>query len=265
MAGVGEEPGIVVNGEVVTVAQVMAGAKFSGRLAFIHQARDAALIRQEAEARGLEVSGEEIQEAANAFRAERGLQGSRETLAWLSDRSLSLEEWEGGLEQELLARRVRDAVVGGRIQEHFAQHLLSHGGAEISQLLVKDEGLASELALQVTEEGADFHALARRYSVDGATRPAGGYRGMVRRGELGPAAQAAVFGGREGQVVGPFRAREGWWLLKVEKLHPPILDDTLRERLAAELFEEWLSVRREQAAIRIPLLELQPLFGEDES
>lgn len=255
MAGVGDEPGIVVNGEVVTVAEVLAGAKFAGDLGFVRKARDAALIRQEAEQRGIEVSAEEIQESANAFRAARSLHGSRETLAWLSANYLSVEEWEEGLEQELLTRHVRDAVVGKRIEEYFAQHLLSHEGVELSQLLVRDEDLASELALQIAEEGADFHALARRHSLDRDTRRAGGYRGMARRGELPPAAQAAVFGAAEGEVVGPFRAREGWWLLKVEKLHPAVLDGALRERLAEELFEEWLGVRREQAEIQIPLLE----------
>ncbi len=39
------EPGLVVKDEVVTLRQVLAGAKFAGNLAFIRHAERAALVR----------------------------------------------------------------------------------------------------------------------------------------------------------------------------------------------------------------------------
>src|SRR5436309_614374 len=77
-------------------------------------------------------------------------------------------------------------------------------------------GLARELLLQITEEGADFHAAARRFSCDPDTRKLGGYAGWARRGSLPPAERAAAFAAAPGAPIGPFRTREGWLLYMVE-------------------------------------------------
>ena len=248
------EPALIVNGEIVTLGWVLGYAKFREELTLVDRACDAALIRQAAGERHLEVTPEELQQAADAFRRARGLHGVVQIQNWLAARSLSLEEWEAGLQADLLARKVRNAVAGRQVDRHFAQRILSYAGVELSQLLVGDEDLARELNVQLREEGADFHALARRHSRHEATRSAGGYRGLARRGELAASAQAAVFGASEGEVVGPFRTREGWWLYKVEKHRPAVLDEKLREHIGDELFEAWLSARRQEAEIRLPIL-----------
>jgi parvulin-like peptidyl-prolyl isomerase len=115
--------------------------------------------------------------------------------------------------------------------------------------------MAFELRAQILEEGADFYALARRYSQDAATRPSGGYVGKVPRKSLSAAVEAAVFGAKAGDLVGPLKVDRGWHLLKVEDLHPAVLDETTRQTLRTALFEEWLNDRRRKAEIQIPLLE----------
>jgi parvulin-like peptidyl-prolyl isomerase len=166
-------------------------------------------------------------------------------------------EWQAGLELDVLTRRVQDAVTEKKIEAYFAQHLLSFEHVTISHLLVPDENLARELMAQIEEDGADFYALARRYSTDAATRPASGYLGIVRRGELTPAAQAAVFGAQPGEVVGPFETRASWRLVRVEDVHPASLDDLTREEIKNTLFREWLAAQRENTPIRTPLLDVR--------
>jgi parvulin-like peptidyl-prolyl isomerase len=75
--------------------------------------------------------------------------------------------------------------------------------AAISRLVLADEGVARELRAQIVEDGADFHALTREYSIHAETRPAGGYAGLVIRTDMEPALEAAVFGSQPGKIVGP--------------------------------------------------------------
>src|SRR5205823_3598431 len=153
-----------------------------------------------------------------------------------------------------LARRVREAVTAKKIEPYFAQHRLDFDRATISRLVVAQEEIARELRAQIADEDADFHALARRYSIETATRPMGGYAGEVKRGELPAALQAEVFGGQAGEVAGPVRIREGWQLVKIEALRPAALDEPVRAAIEALLFEDWLAARRKAARIRVRLL-----------
>ena len=124
------------------------------------------------------------------------------TEQWLVENHLTFDEWGAMLEGGLLARRVRKAVTGKKIEPYFAQHRLDFDRATISRLVVAQEGLARELRAQIVDEDAAFHALARRHSTEAATRPMGGYAGEVKRGDLPAALQAEVFGGQPGDVVG---------------------------------------------------------------
>lgn len=256
MEQLGEAPALVVDGETLTLRQVLTDASLAGRLEWVRQAIDAELIRQEAEARGLEASCEELQSAADRFREERGLHTSAQTYAWLAEKGLSRADWSQFLEQEVLEQKLHHLIAGAQVEAHFAQHPLAYQRVELSQILVAEEDVARELFLQISDEDAEFHTLARRYSQDEATRKLGGYLGEVRRGELPAAAQAAVFGNLPGSVVGPFRFRDGWRLYLVEEHHPVVLDESLRTQITDELFAAWLAERRREVPVEKPLLEL---------
>jgi len=257
MANIGDYEALTVDGEPVSLRDLIAAAKYAGKTEFVELAVEAALLRRAARELDIEATAEDLQEAANTFRKARGLYNAQEAQAWLTAHHLSMEEWQAGLEFDVLTRKVREAVTEKKIEPHFAQHLLSFEHVTLSQILVKDEHLARELLAQVAEEDADFHALARRYSTDAATRPAGGYLGIVRRGELPAAVQAAVFGARPGETAGPFETREGWQIVRVESVRPAVLDEETREEIRRALFAEWRARVRENARVGAPLMALE--------
>ena len=123
------------------------------------------------------------------------------------------------IEERTVAVKLRKVLTANRTEQHFAENRLSFDSAVICRLVLKDEEVARELRAQIVEDGADFHALARQYSIDTGTKLAGGYAGHVRRADLEPALEAAVFGARPPQVVGPIKSDPGWELIKVN--HPP--------------------------------------------
>jgi parvulin-like peptidyl-prolyl isomerase len=247
---------LTVNDDSATLAEVMRVAKWRGQLEFLTAAADALLIRQEAARRGLAVSNDELQKAADQFRIERSLYDAASLRAWLENNRFDINDWETMLEQDALTRKVRDALTENQVEGHYASNRLHFESADISRIVVQDEGLARELKAQVTEDGADFHDLARRYTHEETTRLAGGYAGAVKRKELGASIESAVFGAAPGKIVGPFKANKMWTLIKVERLNRAPLDDALRDHIKEELFQEWLVEKRRKAKMSIALLEL---------
>jgi putative peptide maturation system protein len=245
-----------VNGEEISLYEVLLPAKGGGHLKFLQEAIDAAIIRQEAARYAIEVSDEELQSAADEFRAVHGLYDAAATEAWLAARRLTLDDWQSLVEGDVLREKLREAISADKIQQHFAVNKLAFDLAEISRLVVRDEDTARELRAQITEEGADFHSLARSYSIDASTKLAGGYAGNLKRADMEAAVESAVFGAQSGKVVGPFKLEDGWHLIKIESLHRAELDDSLRETIKEEVFAEWFEERLRRAEIKIPMLEV---------
>jgi putative peptide maturation system protein len=262
MPSLSEQIALEVNGEEVSLAEVLRVAKCAGHLQFVGSAVNAALVRQAAEKRGIEATDEELQDEADLFRAERELFDAEATEAWLADSSLSYSDWEAWLEERVVTRKLRETLFGEQIEQHFAVNRLSFDEADVSQLIVKDEDLAHEIRAQIVDDGADFHALAREHSIDEATRPAGGYAGLVRRAELEASVEAAVFGARPGAILGPFKDERGWMLVKVDGVRRATLDEATAKVIKEQLFDEWLTEQRGKARLRLPLL--QPDEDEDE-
>jgi putative peptide maturation system protein len=255
MSDLSEYVALEVNGEEFTLPEVLLTAKGNGRLEFLQQAIDAAIIRQEAAGRAIEVSDEELQSAADKFRAAHDLYDIAATEAWLTARRLTFEDWESFIEASVLRQKLREAVTANKIEQHFAVNKLSFDTAELSRLVVPDKEVAKELRAQIVDDGADFHLLAREHSVDVVTRPAGGYVGKLKRADMEAVVESAVFGAQTGSVIGPFKLEDGWYLIKIESLHRAKLDDALRETIKERIFAEWFEERLRRAKVKAPILE----------
>jgi len=264
MSDLSEYVALEVNGEEISLYDVLLPAKGDGNLEFLQEAINAAIIRQEAARLAIEVSDEELQSAADEFRAAHELYDVASTDAWLAARRLTFEDWEAFIEGNALRQKLCDTITADKIEQHFAVNKLAFDAAELSRLVVSDEDIARELRAQIIEEGADFHSLARTYSIDAATRLAGGYGGKVKRADMEAAVESSVFGAQPGNVVGPFKLEDGWHLIKIESLHRADLDDALRKTIKAEVFAEWFEERLRKARIKIPLLEVIAPVTESE-
>lgn len=245
-----------VNGEEITLPEVLSAAQFQGQLGFLQAIADMALIRQAAAQQGLEVADEELQAAADQFRTKYELHKAADLMRWLTERHLTLTTWETCLEEEVLTLKLREKLTAGKVELHFAQNKLNFDAAEIAWIFVKEETVARELRAQISEEEADFHKLARQHSIDAENKAAGGYAGIIKREELAAEADAAIFGAQPGYITPPIKINKGWYLFKVEALLRATLDDATRETIKAKLFKEWLDERRRKARITMPLFNL---------
>ncbi len=89
------------------------------------------------------------------------------------------------------------------------------GTAKVEEIRKRLEAIRAK-----AEKGADFAALARKYSQDNGTKEKGGDLGFFTRGTMVKPFEKAVFALKEGEISQPVRTRFGWHLIKLEKIEP---------------------------------------------
>lgn len=196
---------------------------------------------RQAREKGIRVADRDIQACADRIRMALDLYDAGETAAYLSRAGLTVEDFEDYCESLLLAEAFKNSLVDdAKIEAYFMNNRAQFEQARISVALVADENLANEIRLQVTEDGEDFHALARRHSMDETTRPAGGYVGWMVRRFLRPEAAALVFNASPGDLLGPFAADGGRkQLILVHEVIKPDLTEAVKAVIRDSIFKEW--------------------------
>jgi hypothetical protein len=201
-----------------------------------------ALVRQyildHAHEAGLSVTTEELQQAANAYRRGAGLHTAADTHAWLARQGLSADDFEAGLEEPLLAAKLRQQQSAAGIEAYFATHREDYERLRLALLVVGRDDLARELASQVRDEGRDLDAVAAAHGLP-----------VIRRELLRKELGEALAGAKDGEVVGPVATPEGFALARIEGRHEPVLGPATRQRIQHELFEDWLAARLGQATL----------------
>lgn len=248
-----KETAAIVNGERVSLQHILRHARRHQRMDFIDLAIESVLVRQAAVQLGIKVDDDELQEAADRFRSERGLESVEQTGAWLSANHLSVDDLADIVEDELLRQKVRDELTGKQVEAYYHENQRDFDTVALSRLLVEDEGIARELHLLITEEGEDFSVLAREYSIEMETCLAGGYAGYALRVQLEPEVARIVFDTPAGEMCPPVRVSAGWQVTRVEDHRPARLDEVTLQIIKEKLFRDWLT--EQHGKVEIPLLE----------
>lgn len=232
-----------LSGSQLTLGGLLRRLHVQGRLGSL--AREA-LARQhvldQARAAGLAVTPQELQRAADVYRRRVGLTSAADTRAYLAERGLSADDFEAGLEETLLAEKLRRHVAGAKAEEQFADRRGDYEQLRVAILLAGREELARELASQVREEGRDLDAVALEHGLPVVRRR------LLRKELDGPLA-AALAGAEDGEMVGPVATPQGFALAVIKERHPAQLDATTRQRIEHDLFADWLAARLKQATL----------------
>lgn len=244
-----------VRDRTLTLRQLLHRLRTDVSLAAIERCREDLTLECWAADLGLAPETAELQELLVRFRRGNGLFTAAHTVAWLQERDMTLDELAAMLKPQALRAAIASLLVTAeeiRLQYLECAHYFDR--AEISVIATADYGIARELLFRM-EEDADFHALARSYSCDAASAKSGGYVGLVGRGELEPAAAAAVFHAAAGDVVGPFERRREYLLYLVEALYPAELDEqteaVVREQLFRDKLEAYSRTLETDESVRI--------------
>jgi parvulin-like peptidyl-prolyl isomerase len=215
--------------------------KISGKIPeMIHGILQQRVLEQAAKELRIDISDEELQEGADRFRVANKLESANATERWLQDRMLSMDDFEQLVTTNLLTYKVADRLFGEQVAPHFHQNILNYAAAVIYEVVVSDRNLAIELFYAIQEGDMSFADVAQRYGQDSETQRKGGYLGSVPRQKMLPEVSAAVFAAQPPQIVEPILSAKGTYLIWVEEIVNPTLDDSLREQIRWQLFQEWL-------------------------
>jgi len=190
----------------------------------------------------IEVSDGQLQQFADNFRTLRGLYSTEEMLNFLKNAGLTEDDFETFCESSLLMAALKEHLADEKkIEEYFINNRWEFDCTRISIIVVKEENLASEIIIQVREDGEDFHNLARKHSLDESTKHSGGYVGMLSRQMFPPEISAQVFSASAGDLIGPFQKDGLFQLILVEEVIRAKLNGSVREAVKERIFREWLS------------------------
>lgn len=186
------------------------------------------------------ISEQELQAAGDKFRSEYNLLGAKETMAWLSQQRISVENWSESIRVRLLEKKLKEQLFSEGLDTHYLNNRNSYKRAAISQILVSDLTTAMTIVRLLREENASFCALALEYSKGRQSKENGGFLGIRFLAELMPEMLHSVSEAKEGEVLEPIATKLGYHIIKVEKWLPVELDESLREQLLESAFQLWL-------------------------
>jgi parvulin-like peptidyl-prolyl isomerase len=249
-----------VGGEAISLARALRLLK----LDFTGEARPPAecwrwvveqiAMQQAAAELEIEATAADVEEQMADYRRNLNLYAAADTEQFLQGRTCTVDDFAEGMEQLWIGKQLRRRFAEEPAERYFMQHSTDYDTAILSELVVDDEGAARELLLQYRDEGADFAALVRKYSV-GESRDKAGFLGEVRRRALRGREAAAIFGAQPDEVAGPFPQARQFRLLRIHDVRRAVLSDAVRAEITTQLWQEWLSRRVRASQPAITLLE----------
>jgi hypothetical protein len=211
-------------------------------------------MEQAAEELGLTIEAAQLQAAMNQYRRARSLYSTADTEKHLSQYGCTVDDFADAMERWCIEQTLRQRFSVAPAEQHFRQHVTEYDCAVLSELVVSDENLARELALQIAEEGADFNELVLKFST-APSRTVLGLLGEVRRDAMRAPEAAAIFSAGSGEVVGPFPLNRSFRLLRVHETRRGQLTDSILAEIAQRLWHDWLARRMKASSPEFTILQ----------
>ena len=192
------------------------------------------------------------QQAREQFCLQNGLPDETSIQTFLNTRNLSPEDLSWQIELPLRIRAHCKEHYQHKAEAHFLRRKNQLDQVVYSLLRIKDPHLALELYLRIDAGEANFADLAAEFS-EGAEKQTNGIVGPVPLTQAHPALAERLRTSPAGQLMQPFQIADWWLVVRLETYSPASFDDGTAERMARELFDEWV---REETSHRIQSLEV---------
>jgi foldase protein PrsA len=150
---------------------------------------------------------------------------------------------------DVLSNEVRKKIVGqgdtdasdSEVRDFYNKHRSEFGQPErrdLSVVLTQKEADAKK-ARQALDSGQQFKDVAKKYSIDEASKDKGG-KLTVTKGQQEKALDDAVFKAKQGQLQGPIKTQFGYYVFRVDKIVPAQQQsfEQARETIKAQIRSE---------------------------
>jgi parvulin-like peptidyl-prolyl isomerase len=200
-------------------------------------------VNGEAEERGIEISDREIDDELNKVKTQQ-FDSEKAFQKFLTDSSYTLDEVRARIRLQLISNKIQTAVLptSPTVSDDEIQAFYDANAAQFKQpesrdvrvILTKTQADADAAlaALQKDDSPDSFTAVAKKYSIDEATKASGGLRPGVVQGSSEAALDTQIFGAQQGALVGPFKGQAGYYVIEVQKITPAVTQ-SLSDPIAA--------------------------------
>lgn len=216
----------------------------------------------EAEERGIEVTDREIDQELKTVKEEQF--GSEKAFdKFLEQSGFTAEEARERIRLQLISDRIQQAVLpeepevtDEEIQTYYDENASQFEQPELRDVrvvLTKTEAEANEALAELEKDSSPkgWEAVAKKYSIDEATKSSGGLREAVVEGQSEPALDEQTFAAAEGELVGPFEGDAGFYVIQVDSVSPaektPLADaeEQIRQTLVAARQQQFAQIFQE--------------------
>jgi foldase protein PrsA len=183
-------------------------------------------LEGEAKAQGITVSDAEVKKSFDAQK-KQSFPKDADYQKFLKDSGQSEADILLQVKADLLASKIRDKVVKGKdkVSDAQIQDFYNKNKARFSQperrdlLVVLTKGKAkAQAAMKELKSGKSFKSVAKKYSIDEASKAQGGKLPAQAKGTLEKQLDAAVFSAKKNKLSGPVKTQFGYYVFKVTKV-----------------------------------------------
>jgi parvulin-like peptidyl-prolyl isomerase len=199
------------------------------------------IINKFSQEQGITVTDEEIQAEVERLRYKHRLSQDNDIFAWLTDQLITIDAWQAGIRDRLLAENLSYGLFAREVEKVFSENQLDFDQVLLYRIVVPYEQVAQEILYQIQESELSFYEAAHIYDVDERRRHQCGYEGKVYRWNLHPDISSVVFSTVPGNVIGPLSVDQLSHLLRVEEFIPAELTSERYQEILNRMFDEWLT------------------------
>jgi foldase protein PrsA len=183
-------------------------------------------IEGEAKAKGIKVSDKEVK-ASFDKQKKQAFPKAADFDKFLKDSGQTEGDILKRVRLDTLSNKIRDKVTKGKDKVTDAQiaAFYNKNKARFAQperrdlriVLTKDKAKA-EQAKKAIESGQSFKSVAKKYSIDQASKAQGGKLPAVAKGQQEKALDTAIFAAKKGELTGPVKTQFGYYVFDVTKI-----------------------------------------------
>jgi foldase protein PrsA len=183
-------------------------------------------IEREAEDQGIKVTDAEVKKSFDEQK-KQSFPKTADYEKFLKDSGQTNEDVMQRVRLDTLSQKIRDKVTKGKdnvtdqqIEDYYNKNKAQFAQPErrdLSIVLTKKEDKAKE-AKAALQSGESFKTVAKKYSIDDASKAQGGKLPAVAKGQQEKAFDDAIFKAKKGKIEGPVKTQFGWYVFRVDKV-----------------------------------------------
>jgi foldase protein PrsA len=211
-------------------------------------------IEGEAEEQGIKVSDAEVRKSFEEQK-KQSFPKDADYKKFLKDYNQTEEDILQRVKLDLLSNKIRDKIIKGKdkvsdaqIQDFYnknKERFAQPQRRDLRIVLTKTEAKANQ-AKAALESGESWKTVAKKYSIDEASKAQGGKLPAQAKGTLEKSLDQAVFKAKKGQITGPVKTQFGYYVFEVEKVQKAT-KQTLEQ--AKETIRQTLQSQNQQKAL----------------